>query len=95
MFLWVGVLLSPFGPELFLLWLCGWRAVLIERSVETEDDGCAQRIAKHPWFDNLTIMVVMANSIWLGVDADLNNEPILFNAHPVIIVGAVARNEGK
>ena len=35
-------------------------------------DGCAQRIARHPFFDNLTILVVMANSVWLGVDADLN-----------------------
>jgi len=51
------------------------------------DEGCAQRIARHPWFDNLTILVVMANSVWLGVDADLNQEAILFNAHPAIIVG--------
>eukprot|EP00438_Fugacium_kawagutii_P012321 Skav221952 [mRNA] locus=scaffold195:571482:586412:- [translate_table: standard] len=51
------------------------------------DEGCAQRIARHPMFDNLTILVVMANSIWLGVDADLNQEAILFNAHPAIIVG--------
>lgn len=51
------------------------------------DEGCAQRIARHPFFDNLTILVVMANSVWLGVDADLNQEAILFNAHPAIIVG--------
>lgn len=40
------------------------------------DEGCAQRIARHPFFDNLTILVVMANSVWLGVDADLNQEPL-------------------
>lgn len=51
------------------------------------DEGYAQRIARHPFFDNLTILVVMANSVWLGVDADLNQEAILFNAHPAIIVG--------
>lgn len=38
-------------------------------------------------FDNVTILVVIANSIWLGVDADMNQEAILFNAHPVIIAG--------
>jgi len=52
-----------------------------------KDEGCAQHIARHVVFDNATILVVMANSIWLGVDADLNKEPILFNAHPAIIVG--------
>ena len=53
----------------------------------TEEEGCAQQIARHPFFDNLTILVVLANSIWLGIDADLNTEPILFNAHPAIIFG--------
>ncbi|CAK9097070.1 unnamed protein product [Durusdinium trenchii] len=52
-----------------------------------KDEGCAQRIARHPVFDNVTILVVIANSIWLGVDADMNQEAILFNAHPVIIAG--------
>lgn len=52
-----------------------------------KDEGCAQQIARHPFFDNITILVVMANSIWLGIDTDLNKEPILFNAHPAIIAG--------
>ncbi|CAJ1395536.1 unnamed protein product [Effrenium voratum] len=52
-----------------------------------KDEGCAQRIARHPFFDNLTIMIVILNSIWLGVDADLNKEALLWNAHPVFIVG--------
>ena len=78
-------------PQMGLSTCCAWLTEpRVERPVETEDEGCAQKIARHPWFDNLTIMVVMANSIWLGVDADLNQEPILFNAHPVIIGGAAA-----
>ncbi|CAE7191390.1 Catsper2 [Symbiodinium pilosum] len=50
------------------------------------DDGCAQRVARHPFFDNLTIFIVMLNSIWLGVDADLNPETVLWDAHPAFIV---------
>lgn len=52
-----------------------------------KDEGWAQQIARHPIFDNVTILVVMANSIWLGIDTDLNTEPILFHAHPAIIAG--------
>ncbi|CAK9082572.1 Ion_trans domain-containing protein [Durusdinium trenchii] len=52
-----------------------------------KDEGLMQRLARHPFFHNLTILVVIANSVWLGVDADLNTETILFNAHPAIIVG--------
>lgn len=50
------------------------------------DDGCAQRVAKSPLFDNLTIFIVLLNSIWLGVDADLNTAAVLWDAPPAFIV---------
>jgi len=50
------------------------------------DEGCAQRIARHQFFDNFTIFVVILNSIWLGVDADLNTETVLWDAHPAFII---------
>jgi len=43
-------------------------------------NGCAQAIAKHPAFELVTLMVIVANAIWIGVDTDLNKAPILNDA---------------
>jgi len=48
--------------------------------------GIPQLIAKNPLFETLTMMVVIANSVWIWVDADLNNEPILAKAQTVFQV---------
>eukprot|EP00930_Biecheleria_cincta_P023055 TRINITY_DN16709_c0_g1_i1.p1 TRINITY_DN16709_c0_g1~~TRINITY_DN16709_c0_g1_i1.p1 ORF type:complete len:838 (+),score=193.53 TRINITY_DN16709_c0_g1_i1:329-2515(+) len=50
------------------------------------DTGIWQRIAKHRMLDNLTLVVVMANAIWLAVDTDMNNADMLYDAHPVFII---------
>eukprot|EP00929_Paragymnodinium_shiwhaense_P081900 TRINITY_DN42965_c0_g1_i1.p1 TRINITY_DN42965_c0_g1~~TRINITY_DN42965_c0_g1_i1.p1 ORF type:complete len:706 (+),score=100.17 TRINITY_DN42965_c0_g1_i1:76-2193(+) len=35
-------------------------------------DGFAQRVARSVWFETLTILVVSANALWIGIDADHN-----------------------
>eukprot|EP00930_Biecheleria_cincta_P035801 TRINITY_DN245_c0_g1_i1.p1 TRINITY_DN245_c0_g1~~TRINITY_DN245_c0_g1_i1.p1 ORF type:complete len:910 (+),score=210.11 TRINITY_DN245_c0_g1_i1:83-2812(+) len=49
------------------------------------DDGFAQRIAKHPRFDNASLAMVVVNALWIAVDTDGNNEALLVNAHPIFI----------
>eukprot|EP00931_Biecheleriopsis_adriatica_P035842 TRINITY_DN20653_c0_g1_i3.p1 TRINITY_DN20653_c0_g1~~TRINITY_DN20653_c0_g1_i3.p1 ORF type:complete len:853 (+),score=200.10 TRINITY_DN20653_c0_g1_i3:262-2820(+) len=50
------------------------------------EDGCAQRIAKSPRFDNFTVFMVAINSIWIAVDTDLNKEPLLLLADPIFVI---------
>eukprot|EP00930_Biecheleria_cincta_P025571 TRINITY_DN18194_c0_g1_i2.p1 TRINITY_DN18194_c0_g1~~TRINITY_DN18194_c0_g1_i2.p1 ORF type:complete len:720 (+),score=145.81 TRINITY_DN18194_c0_g1_i2:130-2289(+) len=50
------------------------------------ETGVAQRIAKDPKFDRLTMFLVAVNSIYISVDLDLNHEDLLMNAHPVFII---------
>jgi mannose-1-phosphate guanylyltransferase len=44
------------------------------------DTGCCQWIARHPFFEYTTLMVIMFNSLWLSIDADNNDEPVLKDA---------------
>jgi len=50
------------------------------------DTGAAQFIARSDWFQNVTLMVIGANAIYIGLDADLNNAEELAKALPVFIV---------
>jgi len=52
-------------------------------------EGWAQALARHGIFENFTFMVILANSIWIAIDTDLNPEPVLVNAD---IVFQVAEN---
>lgn len=49
--------------------------------------GCAQALARSPGFDNLTLLVIALNAVWIGIDTDYNDSPTLLDAHPVFIVG--------
>mmetsp|Transcript_85497 Transcript_85497/g.151260 ORF Transcript_85497/g.151260 Transcript_85497/m.151260 type:complete len:869 (-) Transcript_85497:82-2688(-) len=49
------------------------------------EDGMAQRIARHAWFDNLTLSVVFINAIWIAIDADLNKATSLTDVDPFFI----------
>jgi hypothetical protein len=45
--------------------------------------GWAQAIARSQTFENITFVMVVLNAIWIAVDADHNEAPVLINAHPV------------
>lgn len=44
------------------------------------DSGVGQCIARHPVFDNITMIVIMLNAVWIAVDTDQNKEDLLVNA---------------
>eukprot|EP00931_Biecheleriopsis_adriatica_P041201 TRINITY_DN23578_c0_g1_i1.p1 TRINITY_DN23578_c0_g1~~TRINITY_DN23578_c0_g1_i1.p1 ORF type:complete len:898 (+),score=206.83 TRINITY_DN23578_c0_g1_i1:263-2695(+) len=48
--------------------------------------GWSQWIARSPKFDNLTLSLVLVNSIWIAVDLDLNDADLIVDAHPVFII---------
>eukprot|EP00931_Biecheleriopsis_adriatica_P034090 TRINITY_DN19727_c0_g1_i2.p1 TRINITY_DN19727_c0_g1~~TRINITY_DN19727_c0_g1_i2.p1 ORF type:complete len:903 (-),score=185.46 TRINITY_DN19727_c0_g1_i2:68-2731(-) len=50
------------------------------------DEGWAQRLARSSRFDNLTLCLVMANSLWIAVDLDLNDADLIVDAHPTFII---------
>jgi len=51
-----------------------------------KEEGYAQRIAKTSCFENLTLVIVFINALWIAVDTDNNSAAIVTNAHPVFIV---------
>mmetsp|Transcript_45029 Transcript_45029/g.84592 ORF Transcript_45029/g.84592 Transcript_45029/m.84592 type:complete len:826 (-) Transcript_45029:61-2538(-) len=47
--------------------------------------GCWQYVARHSWFEHLTLGVIALNAVWIWVDTDLNKAQTLIAAHPVFI----------
>ncbi|CAE7226161.1 CACNA1G, partial [Symbiodinium necroappetens] len=47
------------------------------------ETGLAQRIAKSPMFENVTLSIVCLSALWIAVDADLNTAAALIDADPV------------
>mmetsp|Transcript_56407 Transcript_56407/g.131778 ORF Transcript_56407/g.131778 Transcript_56407/m.131778 type:complete len:571 (+) Transcript_56407:88-1800(+) len=47
--------------------------------------GWAQYVAKHTWFDNFTMGVIVVYAIYMSVDADWNSATIITQTHPVFI----------
>eukprot|EP00927_Polykrikos_kofoidii_P083163 TRINITY_DN8456_c0_g2_i1.p1 TRINITY_DN8456_c0_g2~~TRINITY_DN8456_c0_g2_i1.p1 ORF type:complete len:576 (+),score=84.52 TRINITY_DN8456_c0_g2_i1:134-1861(+) len=45
--------------------------------------GWAQAIAKHDLFKTVTLLVILLNTVWIGVDTDLNHEDILLHADDI------------
>jgi hypothetical protein len=66
------------------------RHALDEKEYTVEDfyltDGRAQWIARHEYFQNFTLAVIVANALYLGIDAELNDEDALFRAHAFFII---------
>jgi len=48
--------------------------------------GCAQKIARSYWFEHGTMLVILLNSVWLGIDSTINRRALLFQADPIIII---------
>eukprot|EP00927_Polykrikos_kofoidii_P087149 TRINITY_DN9967_c1_g4_i2.p1 TRINITY_DN9967_c1_g4~~TRINITY_DN9967_c1_g4_i2.p1 ORF type:complete len:655 (-),score=141.49 TRINITY_DN9967_c1_g4_i2:23-1951(-) len=45
--------------------------------------GVWQAVARHAFFERLTLAVIMANALWIAVDTDCNTAEILVHAHPI------------
>jgi voltage-gated sodium channel len=48
--------------------------------------GIFQKIARHRWFENITLGVISANAIWIGVDTDHNKKNDFFSAEAIFIL---------
>ncbi|CAE7946304.1 unnamed protein product, partial [Symbiodinium sp. KB8] len=48
--------------------------------------GWAQYVARHVWFENVTMTVIVIYAIYMSVDADWNPATIITQTHPVFIV---------
>lgn len=48
--------------------------------------GICQSIARSPWLESVTFVVIGVNAIWISVDLDLNMEAVLWNSHWVFVV---------
>eukprot|EP00929_Paragymnodinium_shiwhaense_P034455 TRINITY_DN18747_c0_g1_i1.p1 TRINITY_DN18747_c0_g1~~TRINITY_DN18747_c0_g1_i1.p1 ORF type:complete len:963 (+),score=272.59 TRINITY_DN18747_c0_g1_i1:55-2889(+) len=44
------------------------------------DSGISQRIARHPVFDNFTLLVISFNAIWISFETDNNLSDVLWDA---------------
>lgn len=60
------------------------RDMMTKNNVDINDlyheSGCAQYIARHWLFENLTMVVITLNAIWIGIDTALNEEELLATA---------------
>eukprot|EP00928_Gymnodinium_smaydae_P097682 TRINITY_DN8907_c1_g6_i1.p1 TRINITY_DN8907_c1_g6~~TRINITY_DN8907_c1_g6_i1.p1 ORF type:complete len:774 (+),score=213.81 TRINITY_DN8907_c1_g6_i1:258-2324(+) len=63
--------------------------LLKERRVVTDfykEEGVYQFIARSNIFDKATLSVIAFNAIWIMIDTDYNDVPVLLDAHPVFII---------
>jgi hypothetical protein len=51
--------------------------------------GCAQALTQSSVFNHLTVLVVCANAVWIGVEADWNHATNMFDADPVFQFGGL------
>lgn len=48
--------------------------------------GCSQAIARSPWFEYVTLLIVFLNAAWMAVDMDLNTATVITEAHPAFLI---------
>jgi len=51
-----------------------------------KSEGWCSKIASHPNFETIVYAFIVANVIWLGIDAVVNQEDLLINAAPWVVV---------
>lgn len=48
-----------------------------------KNEGCFQAVARSSLFDQLTVLVVCVNAVWIAVDTDSNTALFLYEADPI------------
>lgn len=60
------------------------KSTLTKEEYDVEDfyrsEGCAQALARSEYFKNITLLVILANTLWIAYDADNNNADIILHA---------------
>lgn len=66
------------------------QALLDTPEIKLEDHyhatGYCQAVARAPWFTNITLAVILFNTLWIAVDTDLNHAQVILDANPVFQV---------
>jgi len=52
--------------------------------------GCFQMIAKHSYFENTTLSVIVINALWISVDTDGNTADTILTALPLFVAADIA-----
>lgn len=67
-----------------------WQAFFFQGERDMQDTyyktGLCQYIARSQTFENATMAVIAANSVWLGVDVTYNDQLLLINSQPIFII---------
>jgi len=50
------------------------------------ETGIAQCIARSALFENICLLVIGVNAVWIAIDTDFNKAAILLDAHPVFLL---------
>jgi len=53
------------------------------RTNKYHDRGLSQQIVRSAAFDQLTLIIIVMNAVWISVDLDLNEAPTLLEADPI------------
>lgn len=48
--------------------------------------GFCQMIARHQYFENCTLAVIVVNALWISIDTDGNTAPTMNSAEPIYVV---------
>jgi len=48
--------------------------------------GIFQRIARHTWFENITIIIIGIYAVWMAIDTDLNKAEVVTDSEPVFFI---------
>ncbi|CAK9082082.1 L type [Durusdinium trenchii] len=62
------------------------RNAMMKTRYNVHELWCAQKIARHPYFENAVLAVIFLNAIWMSVDTDNNPAAVLVDAPPIFIV---------
>lgn len=54
-----------------------------------KEEGFAQRIARHQWFENFTLGVIIVNAIWIGIETDENPAATMLDAAPIFVIADI------
>lgn len=52
----------------------------------TKTEGKLFNLASHPFFERITLGVILLNAAWIGIDIEFNKADVLFKADPIFII---------
>lgn len=51
-----------------------------------KERGIFQWLARHPWFENVTICIIGIYAVWMAIDTDFNKAEVITEADPVFFI---------